>query len=195
MSVLSREQAARFLAPLRGSFTTLLFHETKTRTLLGRFLLECVNQQPGGATILDSSAYYCTHAVDLSGTSVPERVELLLPTGRLEPSDLLPLLSSSAPILIIDDLNSLYSLASDGRRLHQLTVLVRLLSYNAKVNGRWVIATAYRTELGGKKDEKARSTTAMGDLLAEANLHEGRLRLNADFPSWSNGAFDTYFAM
>jgi hypothetical protein len=195
MSLLSREQAARFLAPLRGSFTTLLFHETKTRTLLGRFLLECANQQPGGATILDSSAYYCTHAADLSGTSIPEPVEVLLPTGGFEPTGLLPLLSSSAPILIIDDLNSLYSLASDRRRLHQLTVLVRLLSYNAKMNGRWVVATAYRTELGGKREAKARSTTAMGDLLAEASIHEGRLRLKADFPAWSNGAFDTYFAM
>lgn len=194
MSVLTREQVIKFLAPLRGSFTTLLFHETKTKFLLGRLLIECARQEPGGVTILDTSAYYCTHATELAGTSPPGPVEILLPVGGFEVNALLPLLASTTPVVVIDDLNSLYSLASDGRRLHQLTVLMRLLAHNAQANGTLVVATAYGAELGGRR-ERARSTTAMGDLLVEAEALEGGLRLKSEFPGWPDKTFEAYFAM
>ena len=45
------------------------------------------------------------------------------------------------------------------------------------------------------RQEKARSTTAMGDLLVEAEAQEGRLRLNGDFPGWPDRTFEAYFAM
>jgi len=99
-----------------------------------------------------------------------------------------PLLSSKRGLLIIDDLNSLRSLASDGRRLHQLTILMKLLSHNARVNRSWVLATAYRTELGAKQEAAGqRSLTALGDLLVDTDFRDGTLKLIAGFKGmWPN---------
>ena len=91
------------------------------------------------------------------------------------------MLSSKRELIIIDDLNSLYSLASDGRKAHQLAILMRLLSHNARVNGSWVIATAFRTELGARQGAaNQRSLTALGDLLVDTDFRDGSLKLRPD---------------
>ena len=91
-------------------------------------------------TVLDADAFYCTNVDRFAddAQSITKAELLLLPEQDFEVRSLLPLLSSKRDLLIIDDLNSLYSLASDGRRLHQLTVLMKLLSHNARVNRSWV---------------------------------------------------------
>jgi hypothetical protein len=113
---------------------------------------------------------------------------LLLPEQDFEVSSLLPLLSSKRELLIIDDLNSLYSLATDGRKSHQLTILVKLLSYGARMNNSWVIATAYQTELSAKQGRaNQRSLTALGDLLIDTDYRGGTLRLKGGFNGrWPN---------
>ena len=194
MSIPTKEQASRFLAPLKGSLTILLLHETEAKVKLSRFLLRCASLQSLDSTVLDSDAFYCTNmerfaedAQSISGGGM-----LLLPERGFEVSSLVPLLSSKRQILIVDDLNSLYSLASDGRKSQQLTILMKLLSHNARMNGSWAIATAYRAELDLKQSAmNQRSLTALGDLLIDTETHGDSIRLKSSFKGhWTNGEFN-----
>jgi hypothetical protein len=65
---------------------------------------------------------------------------------------------------------------------------MRLLSYNARMNNSWVIATSYRTELGAKQGRaNQRSLTALGDLLIETDFLAGSLKLKSGFKGrWPN---------
>jgi hypothetical protein len=194
MSILTKEQAHRFLAPLRGNLTILLMHDIQARMQLSSFLLRCAGLQSAGTTVLDTDAFYCTNANRFPEDALTmDRAELLLlPEHDFEVSCLLPLLSSKREFLIIDGLNSLYSLASDGRKSHQLTILMNMLSRNAASNNSWVVATAYRTEHSGRQGEtNQRSLTGLGDLLVDADLRGGSLKLRAGFKGrWPNDELD-----
>lgn len=90
-------------------------------------------------------------------------------------------------MVIIDGLNSLYSLASDGRKSQQLSIFMKLLSHNARMNQGWVVATAFRTELGRKQEgQSQRSLTSLGDLLVDTDFQGGSVRLKGH---WPNGEF------
>jgi hypothetical protein len=191
MSIPTLEQASRFLAPLRGSLTILLLHEIQAKMQLSRFMLRCASLQSIDTTVLDADAFYCTN-MDRFGEdaqSLSKGEVLLLPEQDFELSSLLPLLSSRRELLIIDDLNSLHSLTSDGRKSQQLAILLKLLSHNAKMNRSWVIATAYRTELGNKQGAtNPRSLTALGDLLVDTDFRADSIQLKASFKGhWPNG--------
>lgn len=186
MSIPTKEHASRFLAPLRGCVAIILLHDVQARSPLSRFMLRCAAMQSMTTTVLDADAFYSTNMDRFAdeAQSITTSELLLLPERDFEVSSLLPLLSSKREMLIIDDLNSLYSLASDGRRLQQLTILMRLLSLNARVNKSWVIATAYRAEQGAKQGGvNQRSLTALGDLVVDTDFREESLRLRAE----SNG--------
>ncbi|HEV2389960.1 MAG TPA: hypothetical protein VGS04_04465, partial [Nitrososphaerales archaeon] len=116
---------------------------------------------------------------------------LLLPERGFEVGSLVSLLSSKRQILIIDDLNSLYSLASDVRKSHQLTILMKLLSHSARMNGSWAVATAYRAELDSKQGATSkRSLTALGDLLVDTETYGDSLTFRSSFKGhWTNGEF------
>ena len=190
MSVPSKEQASRFLAPIRGSLAILLLHDIQAKMDLSRFLLGCARLESLGTAVLDVDAFYCTNvdllAEDARGTIDAEM--LLLPEDDFEVSSLLPLLSSRRTMLIIDDLNSLFSLATDVRRSHQLSIMMKLLSYNSRLNGSWVIATAYRTELRVKEGKaNKRSLTALGDLVFDAYWRDGSFKLKGESSGrWPN---------
>jgi hypothetical protein len=193
MSIPTKEQAGRFLAPLKGNLAIILLHEIQVKARLSSFLLRCAGLQSLDTTILDADAFYCTNMERFAGDaqSVDGEV-LLLPESDFEVSFLLPLLSSSRRLLLIDDLNSLYSLASDGRRWQQLTIMMRLLSHNAKMNGSWAVATAYRTELErGQTGTNQRSLTALGDLVIDTRSDAGSVRLKPNTKGlWQGGEFD-----
>jgi hypothetical protein len=194
MSILTKEQAHRFFAPLRGKLTILLMHDLQARMQLSGFLLRCACLQSADTTVLDTDAFYCTNVDRFPEDALAmDKAELLLlPQQDFEVSSLLPLLSSKRELLIIDGLNSLYSLASDGRRSHQLTILMNMLSRNAASNNSWVVATAYRTEQSGRQGEtNQRSLTGLGDLLVDADLRGGSLKLTAGFKGrWPNDELD-----
>ena len=194
MSVLTKEQAYRFLTPLRGNLTILLMHDVQTRMKLSSFLLRCASLQSADTTILDADAFFCTNIDRLpeDGLSIARAELLLLPKQDFEVSSLLPLLSSKRELLIIDGLNSLYSLASDGRKSHQLTILMNMLSRNASSNKSWVVATAYRTEQSARQGgTNQRSLAGLGDLLVDADLRGGSLKLRAGFKGrWPNDELD-----
>jgi len=194
MSILTKEQAYRFLAPLRGNLTILLMHDIQARIRLSSFLLRCAGLQSVDTTVLDTDAFYCTniHRFPEDALAVDRAELLLLPEQDFEVSSLLPLLSSKRELLIIDGLNSLFSLASDGRKSHQLTILMNMLSRNATSNNSWVVATAYRTEQNARQGEtNQRSLTGLGDLLVDADLRGGSLKLRAGFKGrWPNDELD-----
>ena len=194
MSVPTKEHAQRFLAPLRGNLTILLMHDIQAKMQLSIFLLRCAGLHSAGTTVLDADAFYCTNIDRFpeDAQSIARAWVLLLPERDFEVSSLLPLLSSKRELLIIDGLNSLYSLASDGRKSHQLTILMKLLSWNASSNKSWVIATAYRTEPIAKQGGASqKSLTGLGDLLVDADLRAGSLKLRAGFKgSWPNDELD-----
>jgi len=191
MSIPTKEQVSTFLAPLRANLTILLLHDIETKMRLSRFMLRCASLQSIDATILDADAFYCTNMERFAddAQSISDGELLLLPEQDFEVSSLVPLLSSKRPLLIIDDLNSLYSLASDGRKTLQLTILMKLLSHNARMNESWAIATAYRTELGNKQGTtNQRSMTALADLLIDTDSYAGSIKLKSSFKGhWTNG--------
>ena len=192
MSIPTKEQAATFLAPLRGNLAILLLHETEAKVQLSRFVLRCASLQSMDTTILDADAFYCTNMELFAEDAKSMKGKVLLPPERdFEVSSLVPLLSSKIQLLVIDDLNSLYSLASDGRKSQQLTVLMKLLSHNARTNGSWAIATAYRTELGNRQGAiNQRSLTALGDVLVDTDSHADSIRLKSSLKGhWTNGEF------
>ncbi|MDA4131690.1 MAG: hypothetical protein OK454_00995 [Thaumarchaeota archaeon] len=95
MSIPTKEQASRFLAPLRGSLSILLLHETQAKVSVSRFMLRCASLQAIDTTILDADAFYCTNmerfAEDAQSIAKGE-VLLLLPEQEFEVSSLVPLL-------------------------------------------------------------------------------------------------------
>jgi hypothetical protein len=193
MSIPTKDQASRFLAPLRGNLSILLLHETQAKVNVSRFMLRCASLQSIDTTILDADAFYSTNMERFAeeAQSIPNGEVLLLPEQDFEVSSLVPLLSSKRQLLIVDDLNSLYSLASDTRKSQQLTILMNLLSHNARMNGSWAIATAYRTELDHKQSAMGqRSLTALGDLLIDTDLHADSIKLKSSLKGhWTNGEF------
>jgi hypothetical protein len=195
MSIPTKEQANRFFAPLRGNLTILLLHDIQAKMELSLFVLRCACLQSMDTTILDVDAFYCTNIdrfADEYAQSIPEVKMLLLPERDFEVSSLLPLLSSKRELITIDDLNSLYSLATNGRKSHQLAILIRLLSYNARMNNSWVIATAYQTEIDVKQEKvNQRSLTALGDLLIDTSFRDGSLKLKgASKGQWPNNELE-----
>jgi hypothetical protein len=191
MSVPTKEQTEKFLAPLRARLTVVLLHEADAKLPVGQFLLRCAGLNSLKTTILDTDAFYSTTIgrFEQSG-SIPEGEILLLPQGGFEVSHLLPLLSSNREMLIIDDLNSLYSLASDSRRSQQLTILLRLLSHNAKMNRSWTIATFYGTDIERRKQANQRSPAAVGDLVLDTDFHADSIRFKASRNEmWASGEY------
>jgi hypothetical protein len=192
MSVPTKQEAGRFLAPLKGSVALLLLHDMQARMRLGGFMLACARLQGMETTILDSDAFYSANMGEfVEDVQSGLRGEvLLLPEFGFEVDLLLPLLSSKKELVIIDDLNSLYTLATEGRNVHQLTIMMKLLSYNARVNGSWVIATAYRTEQVQRQTGRSqRSLTALGDLLIDTEFSAESMSLKGGFDRWPDGAF------
>lgn len=178
MSIPAKDQASRFLAPLKGTLTLMLLHDIHARLPTSRFLLSSARSMALRTSVLDTDAYYCANIDSFAAEAQSITGGLFLLSGdEVEASSLIPLLSSTTEMLVVDDLNSLYSLASDGRKLHQLAIMMRLLSHNAKLNGSWVIATAYKTEGAKRDDANRRSLTSFADKVIEVETRQGSLRL------------------
>jgi hypothetical protein len=197
MSIPTEERANQFLDSLRQNLVILLLHDTRAKFMLSRFILECARVLSLDTTILDTDAFYSSNADKLidDGDLRPalQAETLLLTQGDFKVASLLPLLASKRQLIVIDDLNSLYSLATDGQKTNQLRIIMRILSYNARMNDSWVIAAAYRTDIwAGTKghDTGRRSLMALGDLLVETYFSDGSLKLKSEFASsWPNSEF------
>lgn len=156
----------------------LTVQDAQTRQALGGLILACAALYPD-AVILDVDAFYCANIDEFprQAESARNAEVLLLPPGELEVASLPPILLARRKLVVIDDLNSLSSLAVDGVRSHQLEALMSILSYNTRINNSWLIATTFRTEAGSKRTKARRSLSELGDVLVEAQLGEGLLKL------------------
>jgi hypothetical protein len=195
MSIPAMAQVNSFLAPLKGRVAVLLLHDRETKMTLSRFLMRCAYIRAADTIILDVDAFYCTNTdlltekMNDNGRFLTKTEIVLLPEKRFKVSYLTPLVSSKTQILILDDLNSLYSLASSSRKSHELSVFMKLLSHNARMNNSWVIGTAYRTE-GTAASTNGRSLARLGDALVDTELRGGSLLFKASFKGyWSNDEF------
>lgn len=196
MSIPATEQVNSFLAPLKGRVAVLLLHDKETKMTLSRFLMRCAYLLAASTSILDADAFYCTNIDQLTeqmnddNDFLTKTEIILLPEKTFKVSYLTPLISSKTQILILDDLNSLYSLASDSRKSYELSVFMKLLSYNAKMNRSWVISTTYRTERGARSSANGRSLAGLVDMLVDTELREGSLLLKASLNGyWPNDEF------
>jgi len=180
MSIPAKEQVSRFLAPLRGTFTILLLHETQARIQLSKFLLKCTTSQSTASAILDTDAFYCANLGALARDFEHKSDFLLPPEQDFDATSLLPLVSLKVEFLIIDDFNSIYSLASDNTLSHKLRILVRLLSHNARSNRSWIIATAFKSELASRFGSiNKRTLASLGDLLVDVEIRDGSLKFSS----------------
>jgi len=187
MSIPAKEQASRFLAPLRGTLTVLLLHDTRAMLPICRLLLGSAGAMSLRTSVLDTDAYYCANIDRFADDARSITDGLFLLPDKFEASSLIPLLSSEPELLVVDDLNTLYSLATDGRKIHQLAIMMRLLSHNARLNGSWVVAIAYKTEGAKSEEANRRSLTSFADLVVDVAVRDGSLRLKAGFKSgWPN---------
>lgn len=186
MSVPDESQASKLLAPMKGALTVFLLHDAESREHLSRCLLGCAGVLSIETTVLDTDAYFASNMDLLVGKAPAPTGQLMtLPEGGLEVSSLVPLLSSKTAMLLVDDLNSLYSLAAGGAR--QLGALMRMFSYNARLNGTWAVATAYMAELEERRTPNPRSVVTAGDVLVDTQMDGETLKL-----TWPDGA--VYFA-
>jgi hypothetical protein len=191
MSVPTQKQAAAFLTPLRGRLAMVLLHDLQTRVALSRFVLACADLQSIETTVLDVDAFYSTNMVMLAEHARTLRGGVtLLPGSEFDPGSLLPLLSSKGGMLVVDDLNSLNSLSSDGQRLHELMVVLKFLALNARSNGSWMIATAYRTKTPAEGEpESQRPWASVYDVVVDATLEGGSLVLRSR-SLWTEGVLE-----
>jgi hypothetical protein len=189
MSIPAKEQASAFLTPLKGSLTVMILHDTLSKLPTSRFLLRCAGALSLRMAVLDTDAFYCANIDKFAedAESVTDGLILLSENG-FQVSSLIPLLSSERRVLIIDDLNSLYSLAFESRRLHQLAIAMKMLAQNAKLNASWVFATAYKSEGVRRDGSDQRSLTSFADLVVDVGCLDGLLRLRAGFKDkWPGG--------
>jgi hypothetical protein len=186
------DQAGRFLAPLRGRLTVLMLHDSRAKIRLARFVLACARLRSMRTAILDTDAFYCANLEQIieDGEPIPAGALFLAPEQDFGVGSLLPLLSSATGMLIVDDLNSLQSLASGERSSQQLAIIMRLLSHNAKANSSWAIATVYGMERTASKNRNPRSLASFGDILVEAEFASHSVELSTDLKGiWPNGKF------
>ena len=189
MSIPTNEYTETFLAPLRGNLAILVLHDVEAKFAVGRLILNCARLRPADTLLLDVDGFYCTNMDRLveDGRSVGEAQVLLLSEKDFDMNALLALLTSKRRLLIIDGLNSLHSLSENRHASHQLAIILKILSYNARMNRSWAIATAYRPELGGKPGTNQRSLMALGNFVVDTYYRDGSLRLKAGFNGvWPN---------
>lgn len=86
MSIPTKEQATRFLAPLKGKATVVLLHDTRARMQLGRFMLGCAGLQRMATVVFDADAFYSSNIDRFAEEtrSIPVGELLLLPEQDFE---------------------------------------------------------------------------------------------------------------
>jgi hypothetical protein len=193
MSIPTNEELTRFLAPLKGRVTMISFHDKETKVQVINFLTRCASRLKAQTRILDMDAFCSTQVqqlVDVKDSDFLDRAEILLPIHGFEAESLASLITSETEFLIIDDLNSLFSLASARSQSHQLFALMKILSYHARINGSWVFATAYRSVPTKPSKINKHSLGSLADLAIETLPGDGSITLKGPAESkWPDNEF------
>lgn len=192
MSVPTMKQAYAFMNPLRGRSTVLLVPDRRTNLAATNFVLGCLSKLRAKVLILDTDCFYGTNAELVArglSTEFQQHTYMLTTSQDENPKTMLVdvISQSESDAIIIDNLGALNFLLSSGEQrasVHQSYVLVRILSFMARTNNLWAVATAYRThrEDGSTK----RSLIAAADIQIEVEVESSHLafqtRVNAIWP-------------
>ena len=146
--------------------------------------------------MLDTSCFYETNIETLT-EGLPkeflERSTILTIKEDARPEEVLSELiaQKEAKAVLIDDLNSLNALMSSGVQkssVHELFVLIRMLSYNARINNISILTTVYK---GQRADASSRrSLAAAADLQITAETESSYITFRCDSAGvWPNKTF------
>ena len=170
MSVPTQRQAYAFLSPLRGRSSAFLVAGREENAMVTRFALGCLAGLKTKTVMLDTSCFYGTN-IQVLTEGLPreflERTIVLTVGDDTGPEVALTELiaKKEAKAILIDDLNSLNALMSSGEQkssIHELFVLIRILSYHARINGVSILTTVYKSQ---RTDANSRrSLAAAADL-------------------------------
>lgn len=183
MSIPTESEARNFISNLRGRSAVFLFRDKKTKVNASNYILKSASILNMRTKILDADAFYCNNLISVTrrlDENFMRKTELLIPDRYFTVRSLAKILPLRSELLILDGLNSIYSLTSNGRQARQLLALAMILSYFARTNDRCVIFTIYRTgwtyARAKKKEEGGRQSLAsVGDILVNSNLNDRTL--------------------
>jgi hypothetical protein len=160
------------------------------------FALGCLAGLKMRTVMLDTSCFYGTNIEVLTGRLPKEFLErsmILTVKDEARPVDVLAELIArkDAKAIFIDDLNSLHALMSSGGQkssIHELFVLIRLLSYNARINNILVLTTVYRSQRADANSR--RSLAAAADLQITTEIDSSFITFRCDSAGiWPNKKF------
>jgi len=196
MSIPTERQAYAFLGPLRGNSSAFLVAGKKGNMIFTTFVLACVARLRMTALMLDTSCFYTSHIERLT-SKLPraflERSRILTISEGKTPQDVISALLTreEAKVVLIDDLNSLNALMGRGDRTsssHELFVLIRLLSYTARIHNTPVLASVYKSH--GTNLNSRRSLAASTDLQVNTEAKPSYIAFKCDKTGvWPNKSF------
>lgn len=160
------------------------------------FILACLAGLRIRTVLLDTSCFYGTNIEALTGRLPKEFLEqskILMISEDPRPEYVISELiaKNETKAILIDDLNALNALISSTSRkssTHELFVLIRMLSYKARINNIVILTTAYRNQ---RTDTNSRRTlAASADLQIDTEAEPSRIifRCNVD-NIWPNRTF------
>jgi hypothetical protein len=171
MSVPTSRQAFAFLSPLRGGTSVFITTSRRRNSKIAHFLLGCLAATRARTIIFDTSSFYGTNIRALT-ESLPkdflQRSVLITPQDGQKLEDSIgEALTTKAEAIVIDDLNALHYLLSSDRQksgIHRVFTLLRLLSYEARIDGLSVFGTVYKADGDSSTDRMTkRSLSAAAD--------------------------------
>jgi len=195
MSVPTLKQAYAFLSPLRGRSSAFLVADRKANTAITAFALGCLAALRMRTVMLDTSCFYGTN-MEVLAESLPR--EYLERTTTLTVAEdtglenvLTQLMTERTKAVLIDDLNSLNALMSSGYQessIHKMFVLIRMLSYGARMNNTLILATVYRSQRADTNSR--RSLAAATDLQITTEAQPSGITFSCDAANtWPRGKF------
>jgi|SRR5208283_6095811 len=196
MSVPTPKQAYAFLSPLRGRSSAFSVANRRGNAAVAAFALGCLAGLKMRTVALDTSCFYGTN-IELLTERLPkeflERSTILTVAEDARPEVVLAdlIAKNEAKAILIDDLNSLNTLMSSGHQkssIHELFALIRMLSYNARINNVLVLTTVYKSQRADTNSR--RSLVAAADLQIATETDSSYITFSCDSPSiWPNKKF------
>lgn len=202
MSIPSPKQAYAFLTPLKNKSSAFIVQDRRANLFVARFALSCLATLRMRTLILDTNCFYGTN-VEILANGLPEKylrdTKIITISNHLLERSLAELTTKETRVLIIDDMNALRSLLSRESRnssIHKLFLLIRVLSYEARVNNLLILTTVYKN--ANTQSNLKRSLSSSADLQITTEVHSPSLTFNCDsIENWPGNKFaaNVYFAL
>jgi hypothetical protein len=181
----SDRQGGLVLGTLMGRTATFVMDGREANIRFAQALMKSVAEADMSSIVLDFDAFYSSNA-DIIFTGLPKNpvdcfIRVPAPGADAE-AEFSALFEAEQQVIIIDSLNSLYHLISEGNgsaRGRKMTFALASLSQLARVNHRPVILSMYRRE-GFARSGKGRPISSLSDITASVAVREGRVEIRAE---------------